>query len=150
MLSNICFDFCMVLCGARSWTWWSLGVPSSSGCSMIWWFYETWGLGKLQYALPLHLLLNPGWYFWAQCVHIKMYTHTHTYLYTYWSRSDLSSTVVRERKGKGPGDVYWQWTFSSSLLKFFSEWYFEVLCGLSCLKFEWASWSPKVPGSLCR
>ena len=35
MLSDIGFEFWVALCGARSWTWWSLWVPSNSGYSMI-------------------------------------------------------------------------------------------------------------------
>lgn len=35
MLSEITFNFCVVQCGARSWTQWSLWVLSKSGCSMI-------------------------------------------------------------------------------------------------------------------
>lgn len=33
------FDFCVVLCRARSWTQWSLGSPSDLGYSMILWFF---------------------------------------------------------------------------------------------------------------
>jgi len=39
LLSDIWSDFWVFLCGARSWTRWSLQVPSNLGYSVILWFY---------------------------------------------------------------------------------------------------------------
>lgn len=40
MFSDIGIEFCVVLCGVRSWTQWSLCVPSNPGESMIPWKWQ--------------------------------------------------------------------------------------------------------------
>ena len=61
-LSDIGFEFWMVLCGARSWTYWFLWVLSNLGYSMILWFqghfYSYWLNVSL---LLMNFNIDPSW-----------------------------------------------------------------------------------------
>lgn len=39
VFSDIWFDFWVFLCGARSWTWWSLWIFFNSGYSVVLWYF---------------------------------------------------------------------------------------------------------------